>query len=224
MTLPDRIVVPRRVRLRVGFGAAVVLVLVGLAVAILVTALGAQGSSQTVAPGVSPPGASEPDDGSPSDAAAPPGPAGAAIFVHLLGAIARPGLYELREGDRAIDAVAAAGGFTDVADQAQLNLARLLADGEQIYVPAIGEIPSVAPGSPGVPGGPAPGGAVPGKVNLNTADAAALDTLPGVGPATAQRILDWRAANGRFTAVEDLLSVSGIGEKTFADLKDLVIV
>ena len=232
VALPDRVVTPGRSRLRVGLGAAVVLVLVGLAVAVLVAALGGQGGSRVVpaAPGAS----SSASAGSASSGAARGAGAGGgagsgaatgagtqtgtAIFVHLLGAVARPGLYELREGARGVDAVAAAGGFAADADQAQLNLARPLTDGEQIVVPVIGAPPPVT-GSAGPVAG-----AKGGKVDLNTADAAALDTLPGVGPSTAQRILDWRAENGRFTAVEDLLSVSGIGEKTFADLKDLVTV
>lgn len=204
MNSPDPIVAPRGFRLRVGLGACVVLVLVGLAVAVLVAAFGGNGATTTV-PLAAPVG----------EDAAPVEPPAAPIFIHLLGAVARPGLYELREGDRAIDAVAAAGGFTATADQGGVNLARPLTDGEQIYVPAIGEAPPAA--SVG-------GTAVAGKVNLNTADEAALDTLPGVGPATARRILDWRDANGRFTAIEDLMSVSGIGEKTFAELKELVTV
>ena len=136
------------------------------------------------------------------------------------GAVARPGLYELRDGDRAIDAIAAAGGFAPEADQAQLNLARLLVDGEQIRVPAVGELPVPAPTTTGGGGT----GVAGSKVNLNTADEAELDTLPGVGPATARRILEWREQNGRFSSIEDLLSVTGIGDKTFADLEQLVTV
>jgi len=96
----------------------------------------------------------------------------------------------------------------------RLNLARFLSDGEQIIVPAVGQsIPAS-----GVAGSATAGG----KVNINTADEPTLETLPRVGPAMAARILAWRAANGRFTAIEDLMSVSGIGEKTFEGLKDLV--
>ena len=143
----------------------------------------------------------------------------APLLVHLVGAVATPGLYELRAGDRVVDAVAAAGGFTPDADQARLNLAGPVSDGEQIFVPRVGEARPVAEGSG------APGAAEPSSpVNLNTADEGALDALPGVGPATAKNILDWREANGRFTAVEDLLSVTGIGEKTLAELRDLVTV
>lgn len=173
--------------------AVVVLLLVGLAVAVLVTAL--TGRDGSAAP-VTAPSALSVETGT--------------IYVHVLGAVLSPGLYQLSQGDRAVDAVAAAGGFAEGADETQLNLARLLIDGEQIYVPVMGEV------APGVVGD--------GKVNLNTADLAQLETLPRVGPAMAQRILDWRETNGRFSAVEDLLSVTGIGDKTFEGLKDLVSV
>ncbi|TQL47821.1 competence protein ComEA [Homoserinimonas aerilata] len=195
------------VRLRMRVGAAVVLVLLGLGVAVLVSALGSSGSVTAI-------GASAaPDDPGTVGVDAPT----ATIYVHLLGAVKRPGLYQLREGARAVDAVAAAGGFTEEADRAQLNLARFVSDGEQIHVPQLGEVPAAAPGAqPGVGGD--------GRVNLNTADAAALETLPRVGPAMAARIIDWRETNGRFATVEDLQAVSGVGEKTFAALKDLVTV
>ena len=169
------------------------LLLIALGVAVLVTALtGRDGTAPTVAA----PTAVSVDEGE--------------IYVHVLGAVVEPGLYELNEGDRAVDAVAAAGGFAEGADQTQLNLARLLVDGEQIVVPLIGETP--------------PAAATDGKVNLNTADQAQLETLPRVGPALAQRILDWREANGRFSTIEDLLSITGIGDKTYDGLKDLVTV
>lgn len=180
-------------------GAVVVLVLVGLGCAVLVSAIGDHGSSADVA--------------QPTPEASGPAIVGAALYVHILGAVERPGLYELREGDRAIDAVAAAGGFLDTADQTQLNLARVVVDGEQIVVPVLGEAPVATPGE-----------TASGKVNINTADEAALDVLPRVGPAMAARIIAWREANGRFTAVEDLLNVAGIGDKTFEELRDLVTV
>ncbi|WP_411699176.1 ComEA family DNA-binding protein [Conyzicola sp.] len=200
----------RRTRLRIGVGAAVVVVFVGLACAILFSALAPKGQSAVVAPGD---GALASES---SASTATSAPSGAAIFVHILGAVANPGLYELREGDRAVDAVAAAGGFADGADQSGLNLARFVTDGEQIVVPIVGEAPVAGPG------GAAGGAVVPGKVNINTADVAALETLPRVGPAMAERIIAWRDENGRFSAVEDLMSVAGIGEKTFDALKDLV--
>lgn len=193
----DRILAPPRSRLRVGVGAAIILVLVGLGIAVAVAALGSPGSAREVPAATSASAISE---------------GGAQVYVHVLGAVARPGLYVLAEGDRGIDAVAAAGGFTADADQAQLNLARPLVDGEQVIVPVIGAAPP-----PGVVSG-----TTNGKVNINSADAAALDTLPRVGPAMAQRILDWRETNGRFSAIEDLMSVTGIGQKTFDGLKDLV--
>lgn len=194
----EELAVTRRARLRVKVGAVVVLALVGLGCAVLVSVLGDHGSAADVAR-LEPAASAEPL-------------AGAAIYVHILGAVQHPGLYELREGDRAIDAVAAAGGFLDTADQAQLNLARFVVDGEQIIVPVVGEVPAAG------------GVTAQGKVNLNTADEAALDTLPRVGPAMAARIIAWREANGRFTAIEDLMNVTGIGDKTFEGLKDLVTV
>ena len=212
MDPPDQIVVPRHSRLRVGVGATVVLVLVGFGIAVLVSALGSHGSTEIVSSATPTPGHS----------AGPSKQSGATLYVHILGAVARPGLYVLSDGDRAIDAIAAAGGFTGTADQSQLNLARVIVDGEQLYVPNIGEVPAAAAGGASGAGGVGGGAGIAGKVNINTADEATLETLPRVGPAMAKRIIDWRAANGRFTAIEDLMSVSGVGEKTFDQLKDLV--
>lgn len=143
MTLPgaplDR-VMPAKARFRTGVGAVVVLGLVALGAAILLgSGLGAHGSA-TVVETIS-------ADAAPS-ASAETG-LGTGIFVHLLGEVARPGLYELREGDRAVDVLAAAGGFTEGADRAAVNLARPLVDGEQIVVPVIGAMPAAPPpGSP----------------------------------------------------------------------------
>lgn len=134
----------------------------------------------------------------------------------MLGAVITPGLFELNDGARAVDAIAAAGGFAPEADQSQVNLARFVVDGEQINVPVIGAAPPAAAGGAGAASG--------GKVDLNTASLEQLESLPRVGPAMAKRILDWRTANGRFTAVEDLMSVTGVGDKTFAQLKDLVTI
>ena len=140
----------------------------------------------------------------------------AAVYVHLHGAVASPGLYRVAAGARVVDAVAAAGGFTDAADHGAVNLARIVEDGEQIVVPEAGAAP--APGEPN----PAPGVASDGRIDLNTADVAALDTLPRIGPALAERIVAWRDENGRFTSVDDLLAVSGIGDKMLESLRDLV--
>ena len=207
MDPPALFVAHRPVRARVGVGAAIVLVLVGLGIAVLLSAFGAHGSSKSITPptALATNGAT---GGARSNSS------GAIIYIHILGAVARPGLYLLTDGDRALDVVAAAGGFTATADQSGLNLARLLVDGEQILVPEIGEVPTA--------GGAAGAQTAGGKVNINTADETALETLPRVGPAMAKRIIDWRTKNGRFTAVEDLMSVTGVGEKTFDQLKELV--
>jgi competence protein ComEA len=153
------------------------------------------------------------DDGGSRDA-----PAAASVFVHVSGAVSAPGLYVLKSGARVVDAVAAAGGFAPEADEQAVNLARLVGDGEQLYVAAVGETASGAAPT----GADAPPG--DGRVNLNSADLAQLDTLPRIGPALAERIIQWREANGRFTSVEDLLAVPGIGDKMLEALRDLVTV
>lgn len=202
MTSSPDIILPPRHRVRVGLGAGLVLLVLGVAVAVLVAALGPHGQTSRVV--------------SPSTTSPSSGHGAETIYVHVLGAVAHPGLFTLKDGDRLVDAVAAAGGFSSEADQTQLNLARPLSDGEQIAVPVIGAAAPV----PSAGGGNASGG----KVNLNTADETALETLPRVGPAMAARIIAWRTQNGRFSSVEDLLSVTGVGDKTFAELKDLVTV
>lgn len=220
-----------RSRVRVGIGAVIILLIVALGVAVLVSAFSSAGTSRTVAaisPSGAPTGAPTPASGSgtsgsgTSGSGAPrSGTPGIAIFVHILGAVAKPGLYQLHDGDRAVDAVAAAGGFTKAADKQQLNLARFVSDGEQIYVPTVGETAGTAPSGARPSGAATSSGA---KVNINTADEAELETLPRVGPAMAKRIIAWRETNGRFSSVEDLMGVTGIGEKTFAELKELVTV
>lgn len=222
-----------RVRVRVGVGAAVVLLLAALGVAVAVTAIGQVGHSVEVA--ANPGGTGAPVDGSTGSAPEITGSAqptvgeGPVIFVHVLGAVAQPGLFEVAEGARVVDVVAAAGGLLPTADQTGVNLARLVSDGEQLYIPVLGEVVPGATGGqgPAAAGGTGSGPAGPGAaatVNLNTATAADLDTLPRIGPAMAQRILDYRETEGRFASVEDLRNVTGIGEKTFAALKDLVSV
>ncbi len=139
----------------------------------------------------------------------------AGVYVHVAGAVAAPGLYRLQAGARVVDAVAAAGGLAADADPAAVNLARPVSDGEQLHVPRVGEQPPASAGAQG-------GVGADGTVNLNTADLAALDTLPRIGPAIAQRIIDWRDEHGPFTSVDDLLAVPGIGEKMLAALRDLV--
>jgi len=155
--------------------------------------------------------------GSPSAAA------GAVLMVHVVGQVRRPGVVRLAGGARVLDAVAAAGGAKPSADLSGLNLARVVADGEQIVVPRPGQIVAGAPGPQGVGGGSTSPGAAGGStagalVDLNTADASALDSLPGVGPVLSQRILDWRTAHGRFSSVDELGEVIGIGDKLLAQI------
>jgi competence protein ComEA len=149
------------------------------------------------------------------------------VVVHVAGEVRHPGLVELAAGSRVADAVEAAGGATRRAVTSSVNLARPLVDGEQVVVLGRGDGPVVAaPGPPGagVPGGGTSAGGTSGPVNLNTASLEQLDALPGIGPVLAQRILEWRSANGRFTTVEELGEVSGIGDATLADLRPAVTV
>lgn len=147
----------------------------------------------------------------PTPSATPP-----EVLVHVLGAVRRPGLVRLPQGSRVADAIDAAGGLTGSAEPGELNLAAVVPDGAQVVVGTRskpgGEV-RAAVGDGG--GGTATGS---GTVSLNTATLQQLDTLPGVGPVTAQKILDWRAEHGRFTAVTELQEVDGIGPKTYADI------
>ena len=147
------------------------------------------------------------------------------VVVHVVGAVHHPGLVRLPAGSRVADAVRAAGGTTASARPASVNLARLLVDGEQLVVQRRGSAPLVA--APGPPGAVGSAGATPAPsapVDLNSATLEALDALPGIGPVLAQRILDWRTAHGRFSSVDELGEVSGIGEATLADLRPVVTV
>lgn len=142
------------------------------------------------------------------------------ITVHVVGEVRHPGVYELSAGSRAADAVEAAGGLLGDADQASVNLARVVMDGEQIAVPKEGEAVSTAPGATG---GPATAGApAGGQIDLNTATVEQLDTLPGIGPSTAQKIVSDRASNGPFRTVDDLMRVPGVGPAKLDALKGLV--
>ncbi|MGZ4633320.1 MAG: helix-hairpin-helix domain-containing protein [Actinomycetes bacterium] len=145
----------------------------------------------------------------------------AGVVVHVTGAVRRPGLVELPGGSRVDDAVRAAGGATARADLSSVNLARPLVDGEQLVVLRRGQAAEPGAAAPAGPAGPGPaGGATPGTpLDLNTATVQQLDGLPGVGPVLAQRIVDWRTQHGRFTSVDELTEVSGIGERTLADLR-----
>jgi competence protein ComEA len=148
--------------------------------------------------------------------ASPPASGAAEVVVHVAGRVRRPGIVVLPTGSRVVDAVRRAGGFAPGVGprSAALNLARVLVDGEQIVVGQPGGASAGA--STGAP--TAAGGATP-MVSLNTADEAGLESLPGVGPVTAAAILQWRTEHGPFTAVEQLLEVSGIGEATLAQIE-----
>lgn len=211
-----------------------------LLAALVVTAILVQRSRPTtlplesVQPGVSP--------AAPAIASVAPTPGGASsggtpqsLRVHVLGAVNKPGVVSLRGGARVQDAVTAAGGLAPSAAIGELNLAAPVADGDQVVIGtrvrprgevrhAGADAPGAGPGSPagvastagtGLSGSRAEGGAV---LDLNSATAEQLDTLPGVGPVTAQRILEWRTSHGRFSRVEELQEVDGIGPKTYANL------
>ena len=143
-----------------------------------------------------------------------------AIVVHVSGAVAQPGVYRLAAGSRVTDAIDAAGGVTDVARPADLNLAAPLADGVRVHVPTTSD-PATAPAA-GVSGGVPGVVAAVAPIDLNTADATALDTLPGIGPVLAARIVADREANGPFATVADLDRVPGVGPATVAELEGLV--
>jgi len=141
------------------------------------------------------------------------------VIVDVAGAVARPGVVRLAGPGRVIDAIAAAGGAATDADLNQVNLAAKVNDGDRIYVPRRGESPPPPPTAGGSSGTPA---AQAGPVDLNSATPEQLDALPGVGPATAKAIVEYRTRHGRFRTVDDLLSVPGIGPAKLANLKPLV--
>jgi competence protein ComEA len=137
--------------------------------------------------------------------------------VYVVGAVRRPGLYRVPQGSRVADAVARAGGVTRKADPAALNLAAPVADGEQVLVPA--RLPRAVAAAQGAP---TPGVPV-GPIQLSSATAEQLDSLPGIGPATAQKILDYRAEHGAFRSVDELDEVPGIGPTRVEQLRGLVV-
>jgi competence protein ComEA len=136
------------------------------------------------------------------------------LLVHVVGAVRTPGLYRLDDGSRVDDAIGAAGGPKPKADLDAINLAAPVADGQQVVVPVRG--------SGTAPAGAGSSGTAAGPVHLNTATLEQLDTLPGVGPVTAQKILDYRDEHGAFSSVDELDAVPGIGPARMAELKNLV--
>lgn len=174
----------------------------------------------------------------PGPATAPTPSAGSALYVHVTGEVARPGVVSVEAGSRVVDAVEAAGGLTDAAVTDTVNLAAPVTDGQQVLVPDSATAPVPGPGAPVAPGAPAPpgiagappgtggpGGARPdGTLNLNTATVAELETLPRVGPVLAGRIVEFRQQHGGFAAVADLDAVPGIGPTLMEALGPLVTV
>jgi competence protein ComEA len=134
------------------------------------------------------------------------------IFVHIAGSVKHPGIYQLDSGARVYEAVLAAGGLSTKANQLSINLARVLTDGEQLLVASTLKSVNEQFQLP----------TQPSLLSLNQASPKQLEELPGVGPALAGRMVDWRTANGGFKSKEDLLNVSGIGDKLYAGIKDLV--
>jgi competence protein ComEA len=139
------------------------------------------------------------------------------LVVHVVGAVRRPGLYRLAHGSRIADALHRAGGATKRADLSLVNLAAPLSDGTQVVVPR--RAPPVTAGSPQAGGDTAPAS---GPVHLNTATLEQLDELPGVGPVTAQKIIDYRDQHGAFSSVDDLDAIPGIGPARLEQLRELV--
>jgi len=155
-----------------------------------------------------------------------PAPTQAPITVHVIGAVVRPGVYAFPEGSRVQDAVIAAGGLLAEADPNLINLAAKLEDGQKLEIPAVG---GSIPGAASTAAGPFTVLTTPGAttnnadlVNINTATADELDTLPGIGPTTAQKIIDYRTQHGPFSQIEQVMDVSGIGPATFDRIKDLI--
>lgn len=148
-----------------------------------------------------------------------PAPTEKPVVVYITGAVPRPGVYALPKNARVQDAISAAGGFLAEAEKSQINLAALLEDGEKLDIPYIeGASPVLATPGPTVVS------VTTELVNINTASLEELDTLPGVGPTTAQRIIDYREQNGPFLSPEDIINVQGIGTGTYERMKDRITV
>lgn len=207
-------------------GAAVVLVVLAVALALRSGALDLVGGPSVpdraaVTPAAGAGGAASPPPSPSPSAGVASGPAaGAEVVVHVVGEVSRPGLVRVPAGSRVADAVQQAGGAGPLADLTQVNLARAVVDGEQVVLPRQGETVA-APAAPvaGAPGAP---GAAPGPLDLNAATLEQLDGLDGIGPVLARRILDWRTTHGRFSAVDELGEVEGIGDKLLDRLRDQV--
>ena len=169
----------------------------------------------------------EAEDTSPDDAdeSSAKSSSAAEVYVDVDGAVVRPGVYRLKDGARVSQAIDAAGGLTAEADVTGLNRASKITDGQKIYVPTVGEQQAAAAVGGADSAAVASGaGSSSGLVNINTASAAELQTLSGIGPSMAQSIIDERTQNGAFVSVDDLMRVSGIGGKKLAKIKDCICV
>ncbi len=151
------------------------------------------------------------------------------LYVDISGEVERPGVYEVSEGTRLFEVIEQAGGLTDEADIDSLNRAETVADGQKILISAKGENSNGSQGSQsgsGTNNGSSTGSGTTGdgKVNINTAESAELQTIPGIGPSKAARIIEYRQTNGNFATIEDIQNISGIGSKTFESIKDYITV
>lgn len=209
------------------------------AIAVLVgTLLWARGAPAEIAPPATKPRPAVAQAGAegapgPTPAAEPSAPQGGelpvtqdVILVHVAGAVRRPGLYELRAGARVAEAIDAARGPRAGADLNAINLAEPLVDGTKLDVPRVGQTPAPVPSGTSTSGsyGITTEGATPAVIPLNTADQAALETIPGVGPVTATAILEYRDQIGAFEAIDQLLEVSGIGPATLESIRPYVTI
>ncbi|MBR1989658.1 MAG: helix-hairpin-helix domain-containing protein [Firmicutes bacterium] len=147
---------------------------------------------------------------------------GAKMYVDISGAVVNPGVYEVDSQTRLFQVIEMAGGLTENADVDSLNRAEIVYDGQKIIVGTLGE-PSAA-ASESSDSQSTQSGITNGKVNLNLAGSATLQTIPGIGPSKADRIIDYRNTNGRFRKIEDIMNITGIGEKTFESIKDYITV
>lgn len=208
---------------RAGVAALLVVALVA-GVAWYRIGMGSAGGDEGAGASAVPASTTGPDpSGGPTDSS-PPGERDEPVTVHVAGAVTRPGVVELPAGARVVDALEAAGGAGAEADLDRLNLAALLVDGQQVLVQRIGDPPLPADAGTGDGAPPGADGPTSELINLNTATKTQLETLPGIGPVLAEAIIDERDRRGGFRAVEELRSVSGIGDKRFADLEGLVTV
>lgn len=190
----------RTLRWRMGVGAAIVLGLSALSIAVVASMVSGSGRSTEIPREVLSTG---------SSASMSSAPAGGKMLIHVVGAVRNPGIYSVDSGSRVVDAVMLAGGWTEEAQLCGVNMARVLTDGEQLTMPVERDGCTETGGSRS-------------HVSLNRATLAQLDALPGVGATLAQRILDWRKAHGSFTRIDQLGDVSGISDKLLATLTPLL--